>query len=317
MGWMRAMVMLLAVAALPAGADDLDQRVFVKPGGHLQVDLDLGEEIKPEQASLQVISHDADQVRVRAQTLGWGSGDVKFRLEQDERAVRVYGSVSGLFTMVFGGPTIRVRIWVPREFSVDLRSTTGSIRVEELAGKVRARTLNGDIEIVGVDGPLILRTARGGVSVSETRGDVAIRAGEGGIEVSWVTGSVRASTGRGSVRGRHIEGPVEMRTDEGEISLQQVRGRIDAKTESGAVYAGFLGSPEGEIETRRGSVEITIPRDAAIDLDMRSADGSVRLDSAFEIDGERAAGHVIGQLNGGGSSLRVYTARGNVRLDRR
>ncbi len=317
MGWMVAMLALYTLVPTLASADDLDQRVFVKPGGLLQVDLDLGEDIGPEQASLQVISHNADQVWVKAETLGWGASDVKFRLDQDERAVRVYGSVSGLFTMVFGGPTIRVRVWVPRDFSVDLRSTTGPIRVEELSGKVRARTLNGSIEIVGVDGPLILRSANGSVSVNESRGDVAIRAGEGGIELSWVTGNVRAATGKGDLRARHIDGLVDMRTDEGEVNLQQVRGRVEAQTELGAVYASFLGAPEGQIETRRGSVEVIFPRDAGVDLDARSADGTVQLGTALQLDGELADGHAVGKLNGGGASLRIYTARGNVRLDRR
>lgn len=317
MAWIVAMVALLSLAPAPSRADDLDQRVYVKPGGQLQVDLDLGEEIRPEQASLQVISHDADQVWVKAETLGWGAGDVKFRLDQDERAVRIYGSVSGLFTMVFGGPTIRVRVWVPRDFSVDLRATTGPIRVEEITGNVRARTQNGTIEIVGVDGPLILRSETGSVSVRETRGDVTIRTGQGQIDVSWISGRVRASTGEGPIMGRHIDGLVDLRTDDGEINVQHVRGRVDAKTEAGPVYAGFLGAPEGEIETRRGSVEITFPRDVGVDLDARSADGSVELDSALEIEGERAATQVIGHVNGGGPALRVYTARGNVRLARR
>ena len=317
MGWMVAMLALFTLVPALAPADDMDQRVYVKPGGSLQVDLDLGEEIEPEWASLQVISHDADQVWVKAETLGWGASDVKFRLDQDERAVRVYGSVSGLFTMLFGGPTIRVRVWVPRNFSVDLRSTTGPIRVEELSGSVRARTLNGSIEILGVDGPLILRTASGPVSVNESRGDVAIRAGAGEIELSWVTGNVRASTGKGDVRARNVDGQVELRTDEGEVNLQQVRGRVEAQTEIGAVYASFLGDPEGQIETRRGSVEVILPRDASVDLDARSADGTVQLDTDLKVDGERSPGSAIGQVNGGGPSLRIYTARGNVRLDRR
>ncbi len=314
MGWTVAMVALLAQLPVQARADDLDQRVHATPGGHLQVDLDLGEEIKPEHASLQVISHNADQVWVRAETRGWGASDVKFRLDQDERVVRVYGSVSGLFTMLFGGPSVHVRIWVPREFSVDLRSTTGPIRVEELSGDVRARTLNGSIEVTGVDGSLILRSARGSVRVSELRGDVAIRTAEGGIELGWVTGSVRAFTGSGDVRARHIEGRLDARTDAGEIVMEHVRGRVEAKTESGAVYASFIGGPEGEIETRRGSVEVTFPRGSGVDLDARSGDGEVQLDSALEIDGDSATGQAIGRVNGGGSSLRIYTARGNVRL---
>ena len=316
---LRLAAILALAVLLPAAArgQDLDERVAVEPGGTLQVDLDLGDEIPPDQVSLQVFSHDADQVWITAEKRGWGTGDVKLRVDQGPRSLRLYGSVSGLFTMAFGGPSIWVRVWVPREFSLDLRSTTGSIRVEEVTGTIRVRARNGSIEVVGAEGDINLRVTSGPIRVSETSGDLSLRASDGPIELSWITGKVRAVSGGGDVTARHISGELEVRTDNGEIQLTHLRGTTSAKTERGAVYASFVGEPAGELESRRGSIEVALPGDAALAVDARTGYGTVEVGPGIEINGEQTERRATGRVNGGGASLRIYTARGNVRLDRR
>ena len=66
------------------------------------------------------------------------------RLLEDPRegAVRFSGRVEGAFAWMFGGPNVQVHILVPREFGLDLRCTTGSIRIEDMNGRVRARTVS-------------------------------------------------------------------------------------------------------------------------------------------------------------------------------
>ncbi len=317
---LRLTAILALAVLLPAAArgEDLDERIPAKPGGLLQVDLDFGDEIPSDQVSLQVLSHDADQVWVSAEKRGWGTSDVKLTLDSDERGVRLYGSVSGLFTMAFGGPSVWVRVWVPREFSLDLRSTTGSIRVEDIVGSLRIRARNGPIDVVGVEGPMTLRTTYGPIHVSESAGDLTVRAAEGEIEVSWITGKVLAVSGGGDLVARHVEGELEMRTDNGEIQLNHVRGDARAKTERGSVYVTFASAPSGELESRRGSIEVAFPRDSAVEIDARTGYGRVDLGPGIVLNGEKTDRRATGRLNGGGSRmLRIYTARGNVRLDQR
>jgi hypothetical protein len=91
----------------------------------LQVDLDLGEEARPERVALEVRSHDADEVWAVADVSGPGAAGVSFRLERDDTGVRVYGRAGGLLSWLFGGPSVQLRVFVPREFSVDLRSASG------------------------------------------------------------------------------------------------------------------------------------------------------------------------------------------------
>ncbi len=295
----------------------LDQRLSAKPGGLLQVDLDLGDEARPERVVLEVRSHDADEVWAVADVSGPGASAVSFRLEQDDAGVRLYGRAGGLLSWLFGGPSVQLRVFVPREFSVDLRSASGPVHVEDVTGSLRARTRDGQLDVRGADGPVRLRTSGGDVAVTEVQGDVEVRAQDGSIELGWITGSVAARTGQGDIAARHLDGRVDLRSDSGEIELRDVRGAVAAKTESGAVYASFLADPSGVIETQRGSVEVSLPASAKLALDARSGRGRVDVGAGLVVDGARSDDRVTGTLNGGGETLRIYTARGSVRVEPR
>ncbi len=304
----------LAFAVGCSRAQALDERVPAQPGGLLAVDLDLGDEGGWERVSLEVRSHDADEVWAVADVAGLGTSSVSFRLERDERGLRLYGSAGGLLSWIFGGPVVTVRIFVPRAFSADLRCGSGPIRVEDLTGSVRARTRDSAIEVRAVDGSLELRSAGGAISASEVRGDVAARTSGGPIELRWISGDVAVRSDAGNVSLGHVSGSVDVRADAGEILLADVGGPVEVKVEQGAISASFIGAPAGLLETRSGSVEVLVPALADAGLDLRSARGSVEVAPGLVARGERAGDRFVGQLNGGGAPLRVFTARGSVRL---
>ena len=45
--------------------------------------------------------------------------------------------------------------------------------------------------------------------------------------------------------------------------------------------------------------------------------GTVELGPSVKVDGRRGADHFVGAVNGGGPRLGIYTARGDIRVDRR
>ena len=313
--WTIALVSIVVLMPAQVLAEDLDRRIAVQPGGRLQVDLDLGDENRSERVSLEVRSHDADEVWAVADLSGLGASSVKFRLDHDERGVvRLYGRAGGLMSWLFGGPGVHVRVWIPQDFSVDLRCPSGPIQIEEVNGEIRARTQDAPIEVRGVEGSVHLRTQAGAVRVTEVVGDVTVRTAGGSVELSWVTGDVEARTGRGNIAVRHVVGQMDLRTDAGEIGLREVRGLADAKTERGAVYVSFAGPPSGRLETRRGSVEVVFPARFGARLEARTRNGTVEVDAGFGADGKRGPDHFIGDINGGGDPLHLYTARGTIRV---
>ena len=309
----------LAAASLACGvgANDLEERIPVQPGGLLEVDLYMGEGLRPDKGSLEVTSHDANEVRIAADASGWGASGVNFRVEHDASTVRLYGRVTGALSWLFGGPQLAVRVWVPREFSLDLRTSAGPVRIDDVSGRIRARAADARIEVSAAVGSLRLRTNRGDVRVSEVEGDVDVRASAGNLELSWITGDVEARTGRGEIAADHVSGFLTLASGRGGIEIREAEGPATAKTERGSILASFAGAPAGELETSHGSVRVVVPAGAGADLEAISRRGSVELAPGLPLEGARNEAHVVGRLGPGGALLRLYTARGSVHLSRR
>ncbi len=297
-----------------APARDMDERIAVEPGGQLEVDLDFGDGLRPDPGSLEVASHDVAEVRILAGATGWGASGVRFRVDPSENAVRFSGRVEGAFAWMFGGPNVQVKILVPREFDLDLRCTAGSIRIEDVNGRVRARTDGAPIELVSVEGSVKLRTGHGDVEISEVVGDVDVRASAGDLDMRWVTGNVEAHTGRGTIDFAHLDGDVVVRTDRGNMELRDISGAVDAKTERGSVFASFVNAPGGVLETSRGNLRVVIPSQAGANLEALTRRGSVELGSGISAPPGAADDRVTGPINGGGDDLRLYTARGTIHV---
>jgi hypothetical protein len=314
---MRLAIGILLLASLlgagvPGCQQDFEERVAAPPGGRLELDLDLGGGLRPDPGSVEIASREADEVRIAAEATGWGAEGVRVRLARDGETVRVDAGVSGALSWLFGGPHVRMRVWVPREFSADVRCSSGPIRIEDLRGEVRARTGDAGIEVSSVEGRVRLRAGSGGVRVSEVQGDVDVRLDDGDVEMSWIHGDVEVRTGSGGLELSHLDGRLSARTDRGSIELRDVDGPMEAKTERGSVFASFAGAPAGLLETRRGSVEVQIPEHAGAELEAVSGSGSVELAAGFHGPAAAGEGRVAGPLNGGGAPLRLYSARGSV-----
>lgn len=309
----RLLVIALSALSLACQGAALEEQVPAEPGGLLEVDLYMGEGLRPDQGWLEVRSHDAAEVRIDADATGWGASGVSFRLEHRDGVVRLYGRVSGAVSWLFGGPQMAVQVWVPREYSVDLRTSAGPIRVDDVHGRIRVRAGDDSVEVTAAQGDVRLRAGSGDVRVSEVEGDVDVRLTDGAIALSWVSGDVEARTGSGSIEAQHVSGTLTAATGHGEIELRALEGRCSARTERGHVFASFDGAPEGQLETTRGDVRIELDGGVGAQLDALSRDGEVDL-GGLRWSGERREGSAQGRLGPGGAPLRLYTARGNVKV---
>jgi hypothetical protein len=311
------LAMLIGAWLAPAAALAFDEAIPVEPGGSLAVDVDLGEGLRPDPGFLELASHDVDEIRVVGDADGWASWAVSFTLDAGGPTVRLDVRVEGATSWMFGGPRVRVRVWVPRDFSVDIRSKSGPVRIQDIGGRVRARARDAGVEIRGVSGPVKLRVVNGPVEIEEITGDLEVTSSDGSIQIAWVTGDVEARTTAGEIEMSHIDGEVTAKTLGGSIELAQVRGPVVARTEHGSVRASFSSAPAGSLETERGSVDVVIPTDSATDLDAHATRGSVVVDSAIGLNGEEAENQVVGSINGGGELLLLRTSRGRIHVGRR
>ena len=148
-----------------------------------------------------------------------------------------------------------------------------------------------------------------------------IHTSDGSIRLNEVGGSIRAETGDGSVHGSHLEGSVSARTGDGSVHIAGRFDDLQLHTRDGSVELtvaqGSKLNTGWRVETGDGSVRAKLPGDLAADLEVRTGDGSIHLDKAFESANEKRGEHEVrSRLNGGGPSFIIRTGDGSISIDR-
>jgi hypothetical protein len=295
---------------------DLDERVPVGPGGSAVVDLDLSGRLGLEPGSLTIRSHADDDVHVAAETSGWGTYAVDLDLSARDRRATLVGRVDGWLSWLFGGPTVDVSLWVPRDFTVEARVAGAPIVLEDLAdplvvsveaeggaitlrrgaGRFRLATSQGAIDVRDLTGDVELHSKDGEIDVDGVRGSVSVTAERGAVEVGSVQGPVRVGSegGRlhGSVDVEAVEGEVTVEAGRGEVEIERVRGPVSVRTDRGAIDVEDV---EGDLVARtdRGAIEVA---NLAGGVRAHAARGAIEV--AF-----RAAPH--GEIETGRGDIRV------------
>lgn len=283
---------MLADQEMPQGMiaseEFLEETVPAEPGGTLFIDIDRG--------SVQVTSHDADEVRVEAVGRGWASAMCVFTLMKEGPDVHLDGDIDGWFPAFLGGARIQVRAWVPRRFSVDIQTRGGHVDVAEIGGRLGIQSSGGRVDVSRIAGPALLRTHGGRIIAREINDDL------------------RASTTGGRVQISYVNGDVEARTSGGRIDVHGVAGSIDAKTTGGRIEASFVDEPSGRIETSGGGIDVVFPGEFGVDLDARTSGGRIDVEHPMEFDRAPKRNHKVGPVNGGGLPLRLRTSGGSIRV---
>jgi hypothetical protein len=238
--------------------------------------------------------HDLDEVRVEAEARGRNSERVIFTLECADDDVRFEVRVDGWLTGIFGGMDVRSRIWVPRQYSLVLRSSGGDARVDGITGNVDLESSGGDVTLSQI-------TGRAGITTSG-----------GNFELEHLDGCLRARSSGGTTHLRDVFGDVDLRTSGGSLAIDGVDGAVDARLSGGTTSIVFLGDPRGEIRTSGGAVDIRIHEEANFDLDAKSSGGKVRVDVELDREWSRGPHRVHGRRGRRGSRLKLRTSGGDI-----
>jgi len=267
----------------------MDEVVPVKPGGTLYV--------KSSRGSLDVRSHDGDEVRVEAEARGRRSERVIFALDTAADDVRFEVRTEGWFLGMFGGLDVRARLWVPRRYSLALKTSGGDAHVDAITGDVDLRSSGGDVALSRIVGRVVVETSGGRVEMEHVEGDVRLRSSGGNTEL------------------RDVYGDVDLRSSGGDLSIDGVDGAVSARTSGGSTSIVFLGDPGGEIRGSGGSIEILVRDEANFSLDAKSQGGKIEVD--LDLDSERASSphHVSGRRGQKkGPRLKLRSSGGGIHL---
>jgi DUF4097 and DUF4098 domain-containing protein YvlB len=168
---------------------------------------------------------------------------------------------------------------------------------------------------------VVARSGDGSITIRRVNGEIDLNTEDGSIQVEEVAGALIARTGDGHVYARKMDGQVDVHTGDGTIGLDGVLTGVKAETRDGAVEVtarpGSRTDSAWDVTTGDGDVRVEVPQGFGAEVDARSGDGRVRVDSITDAAGatkderdDRDA--VTGKLGGGGKAMRLRTSSGSI-----
>lgn len=259
-------------------------------------------EVRTSGGSIEVFGENTDEVRVemyvrkRGRLLDQGDTDLDewdIRIEKEGNTVYAIAKREGR-SWGNNNLSISFKVYTPVKSKTDLRTSGGSLRLENLQGNQMARTSGGSIEADNIGGDIKLKTSGGSITIND------------------IEGTVEANTSGGRIRAENVTGGIDARTSGGSITLERVSGNVEAKTSGGSIEAEVL-DPDDFIELRTsgGSITVYVPKDLGYDIDLGG--NRVRAD-LHNFQGEFDKNDMEGTMNGGGTKLRARTSGGSINL---
>lgn len=236
---------------------------------------------------------------------GRDAGDVT--VARDGRRIDVVGprQRSGFLG---GDHRLDVRVALPLESELSIRTGSADITVSGTVGATEARTGSGDIRTDDVAGPALFESGSGQVTVGVANGELRIKSGSGDVRVRHAEAAVAVSTGSGDVAIGCNNGPVAVKTGSGDLAVDEARTDVSLSTGSGDLTVRTARRGRFLVTGASGDVRVGIPAGTPVWTDISTVSGSIR--STLEGVGEPARGvdHV---------ELRAKTVSGDIVLEQR
>lgn len=307
-------------AAVEASVQEDIQRTFsVQPGGRLVMDVAPGSiEVRTAGGSQIVVdvfrrverASDYKAEEVLRQH------DVNFEQQGNNLVIRAKARSDDFRRWHRSGLQVRYVVSIPTEFNVDLKTSGGAIRVDDLRGEVRVRTSGGGLHFGKIEGPIIGNTSGGGISLAGCNGKVEIKTSGGGIDIGSGAGELFAETSGGGIKIEDFTGDVFVRTSGGSIRANRIEGAIDASTSGGPIVAALGRQPRKDcrLHTSGGGITVELEESLSLNIEAEASGGSVSSELPVTVQGELRKGSLRGTLNGGGQALVLQANGGSIHL---
>lgn len=262
------------------------------------------------------------------------SGSIRIRSGSDDE-VTVIGEIQVRRRSILGKPRNADELVQEIEDAPPIEMNGNRLRVGPISDRSLRNKVSISYEIVAPVGTEISAgTGSGAISISDIAAPVEAHAGSGSVKLENIGAPARARTGSGSIRAEGVAGAFDGESGSGSIYLQQtapgdvvvstgsgssnlvgVAGSLSASAGSGRITVD--GRQEGDwvLDTGSGSVNVTLPANAAFELDAESNSGGIDIEHPLTMQGRISKRHVAGTVRGGGPLLRIDTGSGRIRVN--
>jgi DUF4097 and DUF4098 domain-containing protein YvlB len=208
--------------------------------------------------------------------------------------------------------------------TVDSNSGTITLGDVRATGDITTNTDFGNMSFENGSGDsLHIGTNSGRVSLVKVRVRQEIRVQDdfGEIELDQASASsYDLHTNSGSITVNGAKGKLKAYTDFGGIKIENAEEvTLDLKTSSGTVeFSGSLGAGPHRVGSDFGEIDLTLPTDSKLDVDLSTDFGNINSDLPITVtlngtsnsDGDQ----IVGSINGGGDQFTAQTNSGSVTI---
>lgn len=276
---------------------DFHYNFKIKPGGRLEVSNLNG--------GVEIIAWEKDEVEVNG--VMYASSESKLRemkIETDSQPESVRLKTvrpEGMGCNCGAKYVIRVpkKIWLS-----NIVSSNGGLKVEDVDGEARLETSNGSVKLYRHTGKVNVRTSNASIDVLSLVGDFSGRTSNGSIRVDGLKGAFEANTSNASINARIEKLPT---------------GRpIKADSSNGSVELNLPDYTDQPIDadTSNSSITLRIPATTNAELRVSTTNSSISNDFEVTTTGEISKHRLEGRIGKGGSTIRLSTSNGSVRVQK-
>jgi len=307
------------VAVQAQAQGDIQRTFSVRPGGRLVMDVEPGSiEVKTTGDSRIIVDVIRKVERAgdyRAEEI-LRQHEVSFEQQGNNLIVRAKFPREDFWRRRRPGLQVRYVVSIPTEFNVDLKTSGGGIRVDDLRGEVRVKTSGGGLHFGKIEGPIIGNTSGGGITLAGCNGKVEVRTSGGGINIGSGAGELLAETSGGGIEIEDYAGDAFVRTSGGGIRINRIEGSIDASTSGGPIVAALTGQPKKDcrLHTSGGGITVELDEGLSLNINAEASGGVVSTELPLTVQGELRKGLLRGTLNSGGPALILQTSGGSIHL---
>jgi DUF4097 and DUF4098 domain-containing protein YvlB len=271
----------------------------------------------------------ARETRVSLTTEG-GRCRISVRYPQRRQVqIGLWKMMSGDFE--FPGVEVRLVISMPPKIPLTLRSTSGDLVTESLAGPQELDTTSGDIDVSGalglvragstsgdvrmsargsarlrtVSGNITAESVGGALDAHTTSGELVVRAADDSLALGTVSGDIRVGRAPRGIVATTTSGHIETRGAAGVVRLSTSSGDVDVRLVSPLVRA--------EVSSSSGDIAARIADDLACEVELRTSNGT--LDTSVPLEARTLTRHrVVGRVRGGTTPVVLRSSSGDITL---
>jgi DUF4097 and DUF4098 domain-containing protein YvlB len=304
------LVLILLLITVPLFATEIRKEFQVQPGKTVDINLKTGGDIEIEGWNKDIVSiqgyltanHNEDCEIVAEQNAAGVSIRSHYSGDRDDYNVKgeIKLQVPDRFNVQVESMGGDIRIHgVEGDF--DGQTMGGALILSELKGKISLDTMGGKIELTNSDldgnvstmgGNVLLENVSGNVKGSSMGGKVIKRGKEissgqntsevdissmgGALNVDSAPHGANLDTMGGNISVRSASDHVRAKTMGGDIQIDSIDGWVRAETYGGDIVVKMTGDPsqgnrEIQLTSLSGDIELTVPQNLAMDLDLELA----------------------------------------------